>query len=124
MGGRGSSGGAGGSSQISGKNLPSLTGSEKQISWAKDIRKGFIDSWNKDISRSLSEGDDYYKTSEGRDFVKNLSYIANNITKSSTWINNRGRVKPLDPNNIVYEFLDELDRGRTREQAVRNFDDY
>lgn len=41
-------------------NLPALEGSEKQISWAEDIRKQKIESFNKEIEQETKFEEDYW----------------------------------------------------------------
>ncbi len=56
-----------------------LTGSEKQIGWANDIRRNFVIDMmsrvNKNVSRSTA--------------VTQLSAIVNKVTESKFWIENR-----------------------------------
>lgn len=54
MGGRG---GASGFQSKQSRNFPNLTGSEKQIKWAEDIRNGLIDS----IDAAIKSNRDYLK---------------------------------------------------------------
>ena len=58
MGGRGSSSGMGGGGSRSGsRNLPNLSGSEKQVKWANDIRGSALDT----IELNIKSSRDYLK---------------------------------------------------------------
>lgn len=56
MGGRGSSSGMGGS-RSGARNLPNLSGSEKQVKWANDIRRSALDT----IELNIKSSRDYLK---------------------------------------------------------------
>lgn len=58
MGGRGASGAESGGIGW-GNNLPSLSGSEKQVSWANDIRRNAI-GYLRDIQKRIKSGDQSY----------------------------------------------------------------
>lgn len=58
MGGRGGSSGMSkgyGSYRINASSMPKLSGSEKQVSWANQIRESAINTVNKNIERALNE---------------------------------------------------------------------
>lgn len=82
MGGRGSSSGAragsGGGGRISTSNLPKLTGSEKQVAWANDIRTEYVNRLNKneDFSKQKYPNtafvEDSFYSRESRELLDNF----------------------------------------------------
>lgn len=64
MGGRGGAG-MGGSSGGEGFKLPTLTGSEKQVSWATDILRNPYDMMEANAKRFEKQADDLDKTKKG-----------------------------------------------------------
>ena len=60
-------------------NLPELTGSPKQIAWARKIRVGLLRNVRNDITRSNSE-DEKQALNQVMDYMKA-------VTESSKWIN-------------------------------------
>ena len=90
MGGRGSSGGGGGIGGVSAVNekMPALTGSEKQVKWADDIRYSMLlaaDAVVRNAQRNKSLGikpSMYYPSLEGaifarKDVVSTLKTVTN-----------------------------------------------
>jgi len=115
MGGRGgSSGRSGGGSRGGWGNLPELTGSDKQVSWANDIRQRAMDTIDFNI-KSLQEhynrtnfaqsmvGRDLYK-----DMKKELSGILQKTSSASEIINMRDKLSPQRIKNIVHSMSDRM----------------
>ena len=87
MGGRaggGASGGMGSRSRSGGSSWPTLTGSEKQVSWANDIRDRAI--------KALDSLRDYATDQKGKDFIKTTESDIKSKTDSRFWIDNRYRM--------------------------------
>ena len=93
MGGRGSSGGSGGSGGGGGSSLPQLQGSEKQISWATDIRNAayvYLKNIDKNIDLGAKRVDSTQPTTNKKDTKTVREYL--NIgfnseqAKSASWI--------------------------------------
>lgn len=88
MGGRGARGGTGGN-KIKSK-LPNLEGSEKQISWANEIRNNvieIIEAESKVFEKNKSFfKNDYFGDKEAYEDYKKYSKEAINETKASKWI--------------------------------------
>ena len=104
MGGRG---GASGLGRGGAKPLPELTGSEKQVKWAKDIRQSALDT----ISSNLKNEKEYY--SKFKDFESKMKIELykdlqeafqerfQNITKASQIIDMRNNISPSNIVNMV-----------------------
>jgi len=99
VGGRGSSSGFGGSGGW--VSMPELTGSERQVSWANDIRQNIMDSIDFNI-RSSSEHYERTRLIQSmirrdlyQDAKSELSGILQNTTRSQDIINMRNRLDPI-----------------------------
>ena len=62
-------------------NLPSLTGSEKQVAWANTLRLEMIEKMQRVLLR--------IKPEKQPEFARAIDYMAINKTKASWWIDNR-----------------------------------
>ena len=85
MGGRAGGGAAGGMGRASrGGGWPTLTGSEKQVAWANDIRDRAI--------KALDSLRGYATDKKGKDFIKTTESDIKSKTDSRFWIDNRYRM--------------------------------
>lgn len=119
MGGRGSSGGGGGG----GFKAPTLTGSEKQVSWATDILRNPYDTMAANAKRFEKQANDLDKTKKGygSEFreessafkaaqkryaseISNLSKLYPNGMKASDIIDKRGGIKAIASNILADEY--------------------
>ena len=94
MGGRGSSGGAGGGAF----KMPSFTGSPKQVSWAQSIVKEGLDTIDGNISlqKSLARQNSGYKN----DAKQSIS-VWNSIKKAITTALSAGNGKNIPASKII-----------------------
>lgn len=115
MGGRGgSSGRSGGGSGGGWGKLPELTGSDKQVSWANDIRQRAMDSIDFNIrsSREHYNRTNFTSSMIARDLygdMKNeLSGILQKTSRASEIINMRDKLSPQRIHNIVNSMSDRM----------------
>jgi len=107
MGGRGGSSRLGGGSGGGWGESPELTGSEKQVRWANDIRQRIKDSIDFNIKSSTEHHqrtgfmETKIKSDLYKDAKKELSSILKNTTKASDIINMRDRLDPMSLNNTI-----------------------
>lgn len=121
MGGRGSSGSSGGGSgSASSAKMPALTGSEKQIAWANEIRAGFLNAADANVrnaqrDRSLGTAVKGYEgtaisVEAAKQVRKDAVKMMQGVTSAKQIIENRGR--------LTQDFLTRAgnawDRGKMR----------
>ena len=122
MGGRGSAGAGGWSGEKVLKNAPSLTGSEKQIAWAHDLRKRFVEYYAEEIGKSGRLRERRFGKEEADKWVKAnqeaVSVAVNQMTQAKTWITTRNfqREGPWNGSlvNIIVEWRE---KGFSREKT-------
>jgi hypothetical protein len=71
--------------QIDSIQLPIMTGTEKQISFASDIKKQMIERWNKDVVRLHIP--QVIEDSNGTEFEKKLGHSIENLVKAKDNLN-------------------------------------
>lgn len=121
MGGRGSAGTGGWSGERVMKNAPALTGSEKQVAWANDLRKNFVEYYAADISKvgprierrsGKEEADKWVKANQ-----EAVSIAVNQMTQAKTWITTRNFHRPNPWNaSLVDNIIEWRERGFSREK--------
>lgn len=120
MGGRGGSSGLSGGSSglISASSMPKLTGSEKQVKWAEQIRDNAIDTVNSNIKLANEryrkyKSDTYLNTLNAYKQIGNqLGTALNNIISASNLIDRRDTFSPSRINNLANRIEEELRKKR------------
>lgn len=121
MGGRGSAGAGGWSGEKVLKNAPALTGSEKQIAWANDLRKDFVEYYAADISKVGPRRERWFGKEEADKWVKAnqeaVSIAVNQMTQAKTWITTRNFQKQ-DPwgGSLVDNIVEWREKGLSAEK--------
>lgn len=122
MGGRGGSSGlrGGSSGLINVSSMPKLSGSEKQVKWAEQIRNNAINSVNSNI-KLANERYEKYKTDSYLDTANAYKQIANqldstlnNITSASILIDKRNTFSPNRIDKLASDIEEEIRRKRRK----------
>ncbi len=94
--------------------LITLTGSQKQITWANSIREEYF----KNIESKKEMYDTYYKEKDNVDYNQVLQRaieIANNHEEASWWIDNRNYIK-FNYSDIMYKIKENIIKDRKKEE--------
>lgn len=109
-----------------------LTGTEKQILWANQIRINFSETLDTSIDFIVSNYrylDDLLviikekkiKKTAISDYVRDLlNYLVENKLSASFWINNRSELKPSTIDNIVMRYYKEYDMFVDKDNDIEN----
>lgn len=82
------------------KDLPALKGSEKQISWANDLRNKYITA----VNEYIDNGFDKRKLTRIIIVIIAINYMLKNTSDSKFYINNRGECRYC-PDDLAYTFV-------------------
>lgn len=101
MGGRGAS--LGGSNGGGSRNLPALSGSERQIAWATELRNNFISNYDTMIQGAEAAYNQNRIDKAQYNAVKELKTEILKTTRSGAWIDNRESFTPNQtPRSIAF----------------------
>lgn len=121
MGGRGSSGGRD-DFGVSSAKRPNLSGTEKQVEWANDLRNQFISEWASEIRtnhRLISALDGKREADRvSAETASAVKMIVSNRDTAKSWIDDRGHLSPgID--DTVSVVIDMQQRRMGRDRIVR-----
>lgn len=82
------------------KDLPALKGSEKQIAWANDLRKNYIDA----VNEYIDNGFDKRRLTRIIIVIIAINCMLKNTSDAKFYINNRGECRYC-PDDLAYTFV-------------------
>jgi CRISPR/Cas system type I-B associated protein Csh2 (Cas7 group RAMP superfamily) len=107
--------------------LVNLTGTEKQIAWANDIRNNMLNEYyyNKYSEKTLDEmfavrTDEkllkYYAKTDSKFDVEKMQSVLDTLTKSEYWINNKSNIV-ADFKNKIYFYDSYMEQMNAKTMA-------